>query len=740
MFAVRCCKLFIFIAVLMVHRIAAQESGPAGTVELSPRPLDSSLAAPTLGILGLNTSVAGMGSLAFMGGYDPTDWSGTLQAFALNSDGIPTQRLWDAGSMLTNDAAPDDRIVLTAVANGAGTVTGSAFESSANFDAVETTWLMTPASRHPASDTLAARVDYLRGARSEEEDGVMRKRSSLLGAIIHSQVLYVAYPGGGYSSDWPIKINGKPISAPEMAADAQTYDQFVSANAGRIPMIYVGANDGMLHAIQAPVPACQTTGSDVSCTNATNAGKERWAYMPRAVYSHLGNLTSMDDFQFAPTVDATPVTRDVFFSERGDRTWHSLLVGGLRLGGRGVYALDITDPSKVSNVFPTRIVLWEFDADMSPGISAAGSEYHPADLGYTYGQPSIARLAYGKWAVLVPGGYFPDCSKPDKPAHCHEEGGTPPRGFSALFVLDAQTGSVISELKTPTDIEGIASYGLSTAVLGDYDNDQIDDVAFAGDLAGNVWRFDLASPNPADWKVTLAYRPGVQGTQPITVMPRLFPDLATNRFIVVFGTGKYLGAGDIANDGVPVQSIMGIRDRLDRHGAPITVTRDDMQMQTLSQTIIHDSTGSNDGAVLRNLSSNPMPSNAGGWYIDLNVETGERVVVTPSAIFNTNSVLISTLIPKGENAPPEGSLIAVDAATGGPGGVLASVAGVSYAGAALSQSISTGMLPKVTPVGGGKLLFPGLPLKGRKATPDAPLSLDSSIWRRRSWAVLIPTQ
>ena len=718
----------------------AQESSPPGTVELSPRPLDNALATPAMGILGLNTSIAGAGSLAFMGGYDPIDWAGTLQAFALSPNGAPTQRVWDAGAILTGETAPDSRIIFTALANDDGTVTGAVFEPSTNFDVVEAKGLMRPSPKDPVSDTLAARVDYLRGMRSDELNGVMRKRDNLLGAIIHSQVLYVAYPSGRYPSRWPTKIDGKSVLAPEMDAYAQTYDQFVSANANRSPMIYVGANDGMLHAIQAPIPTCQSTDSDVRCTTVSYAGKEAWAYVPRAVYGNLGRLTSTDDSLFVPTVDATPIMRDVFFSENGDHAWHSLLVGGVRLGGRGLYALDITDPAKVSRAFPQHTVLWEFDADMPPGLSAAGDEYNPADLGYIYGQPAVARLTYGKWAVLAAGGYFPDCSKPDKPAHCEETGGAPPRGYSALFVIDAQTGAVIRELKTPTDIDGVTSYGLSTPVLGDYNNDNVDDVAFAGDLAGNLWRFDLASPNPANWKVTLAYRPAVAGAQPITVMPRLFPDPATNRFIVVFGTGKYLGDGDVTSDDVPVQSVMGTRDRLDRSGLSVTATRSDLQVQTMSQTTVDDPDDPYDGGVLRSLSSNPIPPGAAGWYIDLNTEAGERVVVTPSALFNTNTVLVSTLVPKGFNSPPEGALMAIDAATGGPGATLASVAGVSYAGAALSQSISTGTLPTVTPVGGGKLLFPGLKLKGKTTTPDVPLSLESPLWRRRSWTVLSTTQ
>jgi type IV pilus assembly protein PilY1 len=168
--------------------------------------------------------------------------------------------------------------------------------------------------------------------------------------------------------------------------------------------------------------------------------------VPRAVYAQLGSLTSAVDFRFQPTVDATPVTRDVFFSQHGKHEWHTLLAGGVRLGGRGVYALDITEPT-ASEMFPARTVLWEFDADAPAGVSSAGISYDPADLGYTYGQPAMARLANGRWAVLIPGGYFPDCRQRAKPLHCKVAAAQAPADYSALFVLDAQTGEVISELK-----------------------------------------------------------------------------------------------------------------------------------------------------------------------------------------------------------------------------------------------------------------------------------------------------
>ncbi len=716
----------------------------SGTVELSPVPLDHAQTAPVLTILGLNTNALTTGSLAFEGGYDPVDWSGVFQASPLNPDGTYSPVLWNGGAILTDAATtpPDNRVILTASANNAGVVAGMAFEPGSRFDAAEIKGLMTPMPRDVPNDTLATRVNYLRGVRAGEIDGVLRVRHSLLGAIIDSQTLYVGYPTGKYADTWPAKIHSTPVISPEMDPGAQSYDRFVETNANRSPVVYVAANDGMLHAFNAPIPNCIVSDQNGLCSGynaGPDAGKELWAFMPRGVYGSLGNLTSIRDFQFAPTVDATPVVRDVFFGERGDHTWHTLLVGGLRLGGRGVYALDITHPTMVNEVSPQQTVLWEFDADAPSRISASANAYDPADLGYTYGQPAIARLANGRWAVLVASGYFPDCSQPDKPLQCEAAGEVAPNHYSALFVLDAQTGEVIAELKTPTAINGVTSYGLSSPVLGDYNNDQIDDVAFAGDLAGNLWRFDLSDPHPEHWKVTLAYRPATQDAQPITVMPRLFSDTATHRFMVVFGTGKYLGEGDNVSTGSSLQSVYGIRDTVDSDGNPITVVGSSLQEQKLSQTIVTDASNPMAGTALRSLTSNSVPLKAGGWYFDLDLIAGERVVATPTALFNTHTVLIGTLVPGGDksaSSKASGAVMAVDALTGGPGDAIASLGGVSYTGALVNQVHAHGTLPMATALGGGKLLLPGVTLKGKKIGLDLPLSFGSLLWRRRSWSVL----
>lgn len=700
-------------------------------------PLDQTEVAPALAVLGLNSNVLATGSLAFVGGYDPENGAGVLKAMTLGDDGMPMKTVWDAGAILTDPSLtpPDKRIVLTAALGGAGDISGMAFEPSADFDTREQRGLLASSSAPSSTSLVADRVAYLRGAREDESSGAMHLRHSLLGPIVHAQTVYVAHPTGSYTDRWPTKIQGISVLAPEMGPGAQTYAQFVKNNADRPPVLYVAANDGMLHAFHAPIPLCKAQDANGSCTSydpGPHAGREWWAYVPRAVYDHLGSLASAQNFRFEPTVDATPVMRDVFFSEGGRREWHTVLAGGLRLGGRGVYALDITHPDVVSEIFPQRTVLWEFDADMPPGIGADGNPYHPADLGYTYGQPAIARLANGQWAVLVPNGYFPDCSKADKPVNCEDAARMAPVGYSALFVLDAQTGAVIAELKTPTPMHGVMSHGLTTPVLGDYSNDQIDDVAFAGDLDGNLWRFDLSSPNPALWSVTLAYRPAEQGKQPITVMPRLFPDPATHRFIVLFGTGKYLGNGDKVDVGLPTQSVYGIRDRLDSEGQPITATHENLQQQILSQTAVTDANGHS--AEVRTLTSHPVSIKMAGWYFDLHVIEGERVIATPTALFNTNTALVSTFIPDGD--APYGAMIAVDAATGGPGNAM-TFGGRAYAGALIDNPRTSGTLPVISRVGGGQSLLPGVTLKGGGSLA-MPLSFDSPMWRRRSWSLLTP--
>ncbi|OOG57264.1 PilC/PilY family type IV pilus protein [Rhodanobacter sp. C03] len=698
----------------------------------------------------LSATVLNGKTLAFHTGYSSLDWSGVLDAFKLASDGTQGDLAWSVGARL-DALAPANRVILTARFNVDGSFGhGLEFRAFDNLDTAAQGLVMTPASMDSTYDTGQTRIDWLRGDRASEANGTMRRRSTLLGAIIRSQALYVSHPAAGYRNVWPPLANGTTApetvaaATPAMGTDYVSYERFSIDQADRTPVVYVGANDGMLHAFDAT--------QNIDGSNTATSGRELWAYVPRSAYANLGNLTSRASFTFTPTVDATPVTRDVFFDAsttmpaKTSAGWHTLLVGSLGGGGRGVFALDVTDPNPADangvNVANTGSkVLWEFNADMpvvassSNGAGGTDPGGDPADLGYTFGQPNIGRLANGKWVVLVPGGYSPDCSKSDQPIRCSSGNvpsadGAPAVSYSALFLLDAQTGALIDELKTPTDITGVASNGLSSPVLGDYNNDQVDDVAFAGDLAGNVWRYDLTSPDPSRWSVRLAYQPTTQGMQPITVMPRLFPDPATHRFIVVFGTGKYLAMDGSHARGV--QSVYGIRDLDDTvYGTARLV----QQMLTeLNSGSVHC------GETYRGLTNYPVPANRAGWYFNL-IAPDEQVVVTPGALFDTNRAVVTTLIPDNDGCSTgnEGAVMIVDAATGGaddglsmgPANWASSVSRYKAVGGRVNNLPTGGMLPVATIIGGGKLVFPGIALNS-----GGVLAGNDVIWRRRSWREL----
>ncbi|NID15469.1 hypothetical protein HBF32_08355 [Luteibacter yeojuensis] len=680
----------------------------------------------------LSSSVLTGDGVVYETGYNSANYSGSLKAKTVDVDGnVSTNALWSAGDLLTARAkAGDNRVIFTSTAVGAGN--GAAFTSTGAGTALKA-----------VDSTIDGNmIAYLRGD-TTNEGTLFRVRASTLGAIINSQVAYVGAPSGGYKDAYP-------TGAPEMetgndGALKYSYEKFVNDHLKRAPTIYVGANDGMLHAFDATLPTTKSDDVDVT----PSPGNERWAYVPFTVYDKLSYLTPVSNFTFRPTVDGAPVTRDVFFSSGTNKGWHTILVGGLRLGGRGVYALDVTDAA-ASETDAKSKVLWEFNNTSKN----AGGTVVGANLGYTYGRPNIGRLANGKWVVLVPSGYFPSDTA-SKPYDKYANDAAAKRTQSSLFVLDAQSGELIKELVTPT---GTTSYGLTTPVLGDYENDQIDDVAFAGDLVGNLWRFDLTNSDPNKWSVSLLYQPNGDGTagkpgpedQPITVMPRLFPDPTSPYFMVVFGTGKYLSASDnTATDATKVQSVYGIRDR--GPGSTNTVAG---RSTLVAQTLVESNNA-------RGLTRSPVPATTqdgtaiDGWYIDLKTTSGgtqtnkgERVVVDATALFDSGRAIITSLIPGNDdpcNPVRRGAILVVDAATGGAAtgvNVGSGTFGSGYAAAGIRvENVPiSGSLPAATAIGGGKIALPGLTMDsgggGGSDDDGASFHVDDAVWRRRSWREL----
>lgn len=544
----------------------------------------------------VSTGIIRSGTLAYQTQFDSTDWSGSVIARAVDANQNFGAPLWDAGCLLTggdclttaqtNLVAPNwdtgRQILTSSAATGSA---GAAFRlgnlSTAQLAALNDN----PATVAVDNDGKAAeRVNYLRGDRSRERrlGGSLRNRSSLFGAVVHSAAIVIGAPAKDEYDDtlWP-------AGSPE-ARSSVKYKDFAATNQNRATTVYVGANDGMLHALDG------------------NTGAERFAYVPYATFANLGKLTD-PMYQFEPTVDNAVTVRDVYTNG----AWRSLLVGTLRRGGQSVYALDVTNPGVLERNAGS-VVQWEFSDRSSDG----------ADLGYTYGQPFITRLANGKWVVLVPGSYNSNVAD-----------GAAGSGNAVLYVLDAETGAKLHKF----DLGAIDrnARGLAAPIAIDLQNDDIAEMAYAGDLAGNVWRFDLTSTSVRSWTATKLFEPTTPFERPITAQPRAERHPDTKQPMVFVGTGKYIEKSD-RTTGIPAQAFYGIID----DGS--TVTQADLATRTTVSA----------GSIRRVSTAAASTSRAEkGWQIvfDEAAYAGERVIAPASLRIVGRRVIFTTLIPSGDD-------------------------------------------------------------------------------------------
>ena len=577
---------------------------------------------------------------AFKASFDTADWSGTLAKFSV--DPITGQAtgtaIWDAAPLLTA-RTPASRSIFTWDANSTPRK-GIPLQWASLNTAQQAALNDNPTTIAVDNDGLGSqRVDYLRGNRARETVApFMRRRNSLMGAIINSQPTYVSGPTGLYQDNFPAGSAEAVAAGPTGAGP--TYAKFAASVSRRSPTVYVGSNDGMVHAI-----------------NALD-GQERFAYMPNMLITNkkATEYTNPTHSQLVTGVDSRLRVQDVFI--RGQ--WRTVLVGSMRLGARGIFALDITDPT----TFGAANVLWEFTNASTGG----------AALGYTYDSANIMRLNTGKWVVVVSSGYFPTTNL-DPRGQPDPASTDPNKDKTSLFVIDLETGTRIAEIQTTIAPQTLPlSFGLSTPAAYDLNSDQIDDIVVAGDLVGNLFRFDLTSADPAQWKVDLMFKTytttptQVDATtlprQPITAMPVAMRDTQRNGApIWIVGTGKYLGKEDrtaigIASNVGP-QAIYGVRD----FGTAST-NYPSLPSQMTAQTLTQPS------ATSRVLTSNVISASGRGWVIPLNIaaEPGERAVFTAKPIYSLNVAVVNTVIPRGSdpcNPQFRGASILIDGATGG---------------------------------------------------------------------------
>ena len=401
---------------------------------------------------------------------------------------------------------------------------------------------------------------------------VWRARANRLGDIVHSSPVYVAKPGFKYN-------------------DAG-YAAFAASRAARTKVVFAGANDGMLHAFK------------VAETGDATAGEELWACVPNAVIPNLWHLADSNyDENHRYYVDATPNIGDVYDGS----AWHTILVGGLGGGGRSYYALDITDPTAPK-------MLWEFTDN---------------DLGMTFGNPVITKNKAGKWVVAFSSGY---------------NNVNPGDGKGYLYIIDALKGVTATTpmVKLPTNVGNIdtpSNLGRINAwVVKDSDNTALR--FYGGDMLGNMWRFDpdnLVPPTGAEATLLGIATTPTGDEQPITGKPVLSEVVTGGGLklpIVSFGTGRYLGDGDLTD--AARQSIYFVKDTLAATGhGPLRGVN-----ANLVQRRLNSSRALIDPLVIDWNFNN-------GWYVDLTASDRERVYLDGAPIA-AGIVGFASTVPNGD--------------------------------------------------------------------------------------------
>lgn len=519
-------------------------------------------------------------------------------------------------------AATDTRTIYTAPAGGLTPLAGqnlvpfdAAYETAnpANFATAHVNTINQWASIS-SQHTGAKLLKYLRGQYGYEirssnasSDQLYRAREAVLGDALESQPAY--------------------ISAPVFSYPYPGYSAYKTAQAARAGTVYMGTNDGMMHAF------------------AASDGAERWAYVPSMVIPNMWKLASTSySNNHVNFVNGSPVTTDICTANcsntsyadtvttADDPVWKTILVGGLNGGGRGYYALDITVPT-------TPVLLWEFTTT------------NDSDLGYSFGVPVVTRKTDGTWVVLVTSGY---------------NNTSPGDGQGYLYVLNAGTGAIISKISTgvgsTSTIAGVCATApcpSGLAKIAGWNNEPAGNTVgyvYGGDLFGNLWRFDINNPvvvgsNPLKF-ATLFSDAGGTLPQPITTTPVLGKIL--DKRVVFIGTGKYLETSDLTT--TQVQTQYAIKD--DNATSTLVNPRTTLVQQTL--------TNNTDGTATRLATANTVNFSTGrGWYVDF-PDSKERVNIDSKLVQGT--LLVPTIVPSSTVCSPGGYgwLNYFDYLTGGP--------------------------------------------------------------------------
>lgn len=618
--------------------------------------------------------------------------SGDLRALTVDPDNGAVDNdnpIWRAAPEL-DAVTPDSRVIVT-------------FDRQAG-DGIPFRYASLNSDQQVVLD--AQELAFLRGDRSNEEpSGTFRERRAtegILGDIVHSAPVYVGTPRA-------IQRDAEPYPT----ASANLYSQFVDDSRTRQAAVYVAANDGMLHAFNAGIPG----------TNLGD-GSELFAYVPNKIIdssqrfqNELDQLSSLV-YSHKFFVDLTPTIEDVFMPARRGittKSWNTLLVGGLGGGGKGYYALNITDVDDWdTETNAANNVLWEFtDADDFYPLDSLGNPIEDGagnpvvdlggdpvkDLGYSFSQPQIVMSNVDdgsgeqKWIAVFGNGYNSTAGIAKLFALFIEDGMD---GWDPDEVVKLDTGEGVKN--APDPLAGLPN-GLGTPTVIDVDLNGTADYVYAGDLFGNMYRFDITDSDSDNWTTTKLFQATYDETtatrQAAINKPTVIKHPTEEGFLVIFGTGSFVTEQD--GTSTDIQSLYGLWDRFELAPATNVSNAKSTRLveQELTNKVVESGFAFDRFRIVSSNAVNYIPDSGStpgvyGWYIDFdpvraastdqgnsNPDTsgnappdtqypGERAV--RRLIVRNGVIIVVSILPREENtcfkAPP-GNVMAFDALTGG---------------------------------------------------------------------------
>ncbi len=617
-----------------------------------------------------------VGSQVYLASYHPRNWWGQLTAQNLVVDSktdavsINPVATWDASCKLTGGACESTNQTTTVQTSRKLLTHNGTAGVSLDYDN------LTSEQRNSlgaATDATAAEnmLRYLKGDRSNERNasgvGTLRARDSVLGDIINSSPTWVGAPNSPYKGTWKNMLH----ATQSMPEGSKSYTAFASSLAQRSNVVYVGSNDGFMHGFRAG-----KTNTDGSFDSSNNDGYELMGYMPSQVLRSINSLTNTQltygstGYAHNAYVDATPGTGDIYFNG----AWHTWLAGGLGAGGNvsgvvadnttvakgALYVLDITEPDRFATTSASALVKGEWNSDTIICVNDTAASKCADSLGSTYGIPLIRRLHDGNWGVIFPNGQNSKSGK------------------SGIFVMtvDQTSGNTsfrFIEAGLPVkDSAGNITFrnGISQVTAVDLDGDHISDFIYAGDMRGNVWRFDLTSDSPGDWTDTSSKSLIFNAGQPISTAIAASSTTKNEiyRVILNFGTGKiypqsltsasYTTPNDYFIYGLWDSDMSGWNGKsivkYESLASASTITSSELVNKTITEVTYTDAASGTSG--LRTVSGSTVcwkgsttcgaaasANSHRGWKMEL-PQTNEQIVYNPS--IQDGFVIFNTTVPE----------------------------------------------------------------------------------------------